>query len=622
MAEKATAQKATAQKVMTIDNTERQEQYVEKQKARGHGLGIVFQDAFLRGMRDIGYKNPVWALAEMVDNSIQAGADTVAIRFGYKPGSTQVRPDMVALCDNGNGMIPEMIGYAIRWGGTDREGDRTGFGRYGYGLPSSAVSLAKKYTVYSQVSGGEPHAVTVDLDALAEIAGDVEKTETLLAAKPAKLPAWVTKGKSDDKMDLSKTASWTVVVLEDLDRLRKLAGWIKVDTLRTKLLQEFGVIYRHWVPARQIVIDGVQMSAVDPLFLMEHGRFYDETSVRAEGVEARSFEVEAGDGKTGTVRIRASVMPPNFGKVDPKDIGKGGKNNKRFEVIKDYNGLLICRQGRQIDCISPKWMQFQNNDRYIKVEVNFDPVLDEYFGITTAKQQIVVADEMWEKLKSNGKNGGALLDLITDLRDRWEEMDAALKAKKDNQAGDEQRSSEKAMEESEKFKGTVVEPTPAEKEEAEKNLTAAAAEQAEKTGQPPDEVLAQLREKTEQRRWQIVFQPVPEGPFYRPARLGLQKHVMINTQHPFYAKVYNASSPEVRAALEVLMFVFAERELEVRGATKEFYRAERTAWSERLRSALEALLPDAAMVDKANSVAEELYETGNNTDTDAEESAP
>ncbi len=44
------AETATAQKVMTIDNTDRQEQYVEKQKARGHGLGIVFQDAFLRGM--------------------------------------------------------------------------------------------------------------------------------------------------------------------------------------------------------------------------------------------------------------------------------------------------------------------------------------------------------------------------------------------------------------------------------------------------------------------------------------------------------------------------------------------------------------------------------------------
>ena len=32
-----------------------------------------------------------------------------------------------------------------------------------------------------------------------------------------------------------------------------------------------------------------EVQAVDPLFLMEHGRFYNETPVRAERVEARTF---------------------------------------------------------------------------------------------------------------------------------------------------------------------------------------------------------------------------------------------------------------------------------------------------------------------------------------------
>ena len=66
---------------------------------------------------------------------------------------------------------PEMIGYAVRWGGTDREGDRTGFGRYGYGMPSSLVSLGKRYTVYSKANGTKWHAVTVDIDELADAAG-------------------------------------------------------------------------------------------------------------------------------------------------------------------------------------------------------------------------------------------------------------------------------------------------------------------------------------------------------------------------------------------------------------------------------------------------------------------
>ena len=59
---------------MTIDTIERQREYVKTQKEKGSGLGIVFADAFLRGMRDLGYKNPAWALAEQLDNAFQAGA--------------------------------------------------------------------------------------------------------------------------------------------------------------------------------------------------------------------------------------------------------------------------------------------------------------------------------------------------------------------------------------------------------------------------------------------------------------------------------------------------------------------------------------------------------------------
>src|SRR6185437_12910256 len=97
-------------KTMTIDTIDRQREYVETQKAKGNGLGIVFADAFLRGMRDLGYKNPAWALAEQVDNSFQAGASTVAIRFRFLPATkSKVKPDHVAVIDNGNGMIPDMI---------------------------------------------------------------------------------------------------------------------------------------------------------------------------------------------------------------------------------------------------------------------------------------------------------------------------------------------------------------------------------------------------------------------------------------------------------------------------------------------------------------------------------
>src|SRR5262245_52940356 len=143
---------------MLMETTDRQRRYVAEQKQKRTAQSIIFVDAFLRGMRDLGYKSPVWALAELIDNAVQAAATKIDVLLGYgSENRSRSKPDHVAIVDNGVGMIPEMLTYAVMWGGTDRENDRTGFGRYGYGLPSAAVSLAKRYSVYSRVTGGDWH---------------------------------------------------------------------------------------------------------------------------------------------------------------------------------------------------------------------------------------------------------------------------------------------------------------------------------------------------------------------------------------------------------------------------------------------------------------------------------
>lgn len=588
---------------MTLETVERQMKYVADQKSKGQGLGIVFADAFLRGMRDIGYKSPAWAAAEMIDNAFQSGATTVSMRIRGRGA----KPEQIAVSDNGSGMIPEMISYAVRWGGTDREDDRKGFGRYGYGLPSSSVSIAKRYTVYSKTEKSDWHAVTVDIEDLAAAAGDLEKTEELLASRKANLPEWVLA--SEDKIELATMRSGTVIVLENLDRLLRTNGWKMTEVVRTKMLQYLGVIYRHWIPERKIFVGGLPVQAVDPLFLMEHGRFYNETPVVAQKVETKSFEVLLSSGKKGTVSIRASHLPASFQLEDPTQYGRrGAKNNKRLAIMKEYNGLLICREWRHIDTVQPRWTKFQNYDANVKIEINFDPDLDEYFGLTTSKQQIVIDDEMWEKLQHAGKEGGALIALVRDLRNRFEESQIELFAGAENrETVDLPRPSAEAMEKTEKFKDRVVEPTREEVEEAVRNLENAADEIAILTKKTKEEAVKELKEITAVRHWEIEFSAVPEGPFYRAFRLGEQKRVILNTDHPFYLKMYLNSGPDVRAALEVLLFVLAERELEAKGDATTFYKAERQKWSERLRHALENLGAEDAMADKRSAIAEMIH---------------
>jgi len=136
--------------------------------------------------------------------------------------------------------------------------------------------------------------------------------------------------------------------------------------------------------------------------------------------------------------------------------------------------------------------------------------------------------------------------------------------------------------------------------------TSAAARTSETTGKPKKKVVEDLEERAKTRRFEVEFQAIPEGPFYRPYRIGEQKRVIINTQHPFYTKVYSIA-PDIASALEVLLMVIAEAELEAEGDAETFYQSSRNRWSERLRHALDLLSPDDEMRDKASAIAEEMH---------------
>ena len=51
------------------DDLHAQQQYVETLEAKGFGYDLAVGDAFVRGMRDIGYKSTSYAVAEIADNS-------------------------------------------------------------------------------------------------------------------------------------------------------------------------------------------------------------------------------------------------------------------------------------------------------------------------------------------------------------------------------------------------------------------------------------------------------------------------------------------------------------------------------------------------------------------------
>ncbi|MGC4804160.1 ATP-binding protein [Micromonospora sp. DT233] len=91
------------------------------------------------------------ALADLVDNSIDADADRIRIRF------IRHRTRLVGLyvVDNGTGIRPDTIDAAMTVGGR-RDYSGTDLGRFGVGLKAASFSQAASLTVMSRAAGYPP----------------------------------------------------------------------------------------------------------------------------------------------------------------------------------------------------------------------------------------------------------------------------------------------------------------------------------------------------------------------------------------------------------------------------------------------------------------------------------
>src|SRR5215468_4646608 len=82
---------------------QRQRDYVKELQAKKFEYGLVLANAFVKGMRDIGYKSTAFALNELNDNAIQAGARNIHVAFGFADSTSDKKPSAIAVIDDGHG---------------------------------------------------------------------------------------------------------------------------------------------------------------------------------------------------------------------------------------------------------------------------------------------------------------------------------------------------------------------------------------------------------------------------------------------------------------------------------------------------------------------------------------
>jgi hypothetical protein len=297
-------------------------------------------------------------------------------------------------------------------------------------------------------------------------------------------------------------------------------------------------------------------------------------------------------------------MHPHFQKDTAGKLGKA-----RFGIMKENNGyLIVTRAGRQIDLVAqPHYSRESENltivnyDRNWAVELDFDPVLDEEFGITVNKQQVTLTESMWQKLSDE-----KLPSVITGLRSRTKKEIDDLKEPEDNPKAPP-RTSEQVMKEAAKF-STRAKPKPSQErqEEAREKLEPEVEKKAREENVSQEEALQTILVEQQSRPFVFAFESLEGAPFYRVEQYGIQTRVWINRRHRFYTDIYAPLERDarVRSAIELLIFVLAACELEAREDRELFYRAERSEWSRQLETTL-ALLDRHQSIDDARSAQSE-----------------
>jgi hypothetical protein len=298
-----------------------------RQKAVTDALGDDFKFPLFNGRQAIesqrksGYKNTARAAREIIDNAAEAGAKNVWVVFNRPSAGERAKNERkdavsaVAFIDNGPGMIPKMARYALSWGGGTHFENPTGIGRFGFGLPNSSINQTRRVEVYTRTDvNAQWIRAVLDINSDKLKAMSASEFVTVDEPKEADLPAFVVDYIKRNKISLG---TGTVVVWDRPDRLTARSG----TKLKELMLDDFGVVYRYMLGDFTLVVDGVTVKKVDPLFLTPDALLYKSPG---EGGAQKTFDPEltvaySRDPETGAQKLKLVSSPEELreARIDP-----------------------------------------------------------------------------------------------------------------------------------------------------------------------------------------------------------------------------------------------------------------------------------------------------------------
>lgn len=369
---------------------------------------IIPASTAIETFRDSGYKSTASALAELIDNSIEADADNIQIIAfekeieGRHRIATKISEIMVY--DDGGGMPESVLEICLQFGNGTRLATREGIGRFGIGLPNATVSQCKRVEVYSW-QNERCFYTYLDVDEVKN-----ESQHDVNSVQPVAMPERLLRS---IKGTVGK--SGTIILWKSCDRL----DVSRAKTLFKRVEKELCRSYRHFLDSddtygrhRDIKLinannsDFITLKADDPLYLMTPSNTPDYESEPSNVMHGEVIHVQIPYdefGNSANIEVRFSVAMPAVQAL--------GGNSPTGQHYKRNAGISFVRAGREIDFgVFGYFNSLEERQRWWGCEIRFEPILDEVFGVTNNKQAV------------RGVHYLDLKEFKSDHPDEWEHM--------------------------------------------------------------------------------------------------------------------------------------------------------------------------------------------------------
>lgn len=532
---------------------------------------IIPPELAVRAMRDSGYRNTAYALAELIDNSIQANARNVDVICIEKKELVKEREsrriNAIGVMDNGEGMQSEVLRLALQFGNGTHLRDRAGIGRFGMGLPNSSISQCRKVEVWTWQSGPDNALYTyLDVD-------EIEDGHLVSVPPPVVKPfpdEW------RNRSDIVDTTG-TFVLWTKFDEHR--LSWRGAEATLRNTEALVGRMYRKFIDDGRVTIRLVALSdekpplgryarVNDPLYLMKDSTtpapFNKEPMFQAWGEEDEVFEIDYDNAKHKVlVKIswaRQETVPEDRTDRGAKPYGKHAAKNM---------GVSIVREGRELDLDTGWTNSYDPTERWWGIEVEFPSTLDEIFGVTNNKQSATIFSHMaqfdWqseaspgesfsefrERIEAEGDPRSLLLPIVDHIRRQISEVRKRVKNQNIGRRGKNDRYDNPSVADlaTTKFKERAEQGhvTNADKEEFSEDNRQELERDLVEDKHYPENIATEIANATLTRKRKVDFltKAMDGYAFFNVEhKQGGLTAIVFNTNHPFYEQIMETLDPE------------------------------------------------------------------------------